>query len=47
MTAVDRITAGLSWEKTAEYVVASNKPDKAVLEASWELGVTVAAGLMG
>ena len=43
--AVDRITAGLGWEKAAEYVIASNKPDKAVLEACWELGATVAAGL--
>ncbi len=44
--AVDRITAGLGWEKVAEYVVASNKPDKAALEACWELGATVAAQLM-
>ncbi|WP_137724841.1 flavodoxin family protein [Prescottella subtropica] len=44
--AVDRITAGLGWEKVAEYVVASNKPDKTVLEACWELGATVAAQLM-
>lgn len=44
--AVDRITAGLGWTKAAEYVIASNKPDKAVLEACWELGATVAAGIM-
>ncbi|MFW0790318.1 flavodoxin family protein [Gordonia sp. CPCC 205333] len=44
--AVDRITAGLGWVKVAEYAVASNKPDKAALEQCWELGATVAAGLM-
>ena len=44
--AVDRITAGLGWEKAAEYVVASNKPDKPVLEACRELGATIAAQLM-
>lgn len=44
--AVDRITAGLGWTKAAEYVIASNQPDKAVLEACWELGATVAAGIM-
>ncbi|GED98193.1 flavodoxin family protein [Gordonia crocea] len=44
--AVDRITAGLGWEKAAAYVVASNKPDKAAVQACWELGATVAAGLM-
>lgn len=44
--AVDSITAGLGWNKAAEYVIASNKPDKAVLEACWELGATVAGQLM-
>lgn len=47
MNAVDRITAGLGWEKAAEYVIASNKPDKAVLEACWELGATISSQLMG
>lgn len=44
--AVDRITTVLGWEKAAEYVIASNKPDKAMLEACWELGATVAARLI-
>jgi len=43
--AVDAITAGLGWEKAAEYVIASNKPTKDDLEACWELGATLAAGL--
>lgn len=44
--AVASITAGLGWVKAADYVIASNKPDKADLERCWELGATVAAGLM-
>ncbi|MCF8588162.1 flavodoxin family protein [Gordonia liuliyuniae] len=47
VNAVDRITAGLGWEKAADYVIASNKPDKEQLDACWELGATVAAGVMG
>lgn len=43
---VDSITAGLGWTKAAEYVIASNKPSKDQLQACWELGATVAAGLM-
>ena len=45
--AVDSITAGLGWVKAAAYVVVSGKPAKGDLEACWELGATVAAGLMG
>lgn len=44
--AVESITAGLGWEKAVEHVVISNKPEKNDLEACWELGATVAAGLM-
>ncbi|GEE02529.1 flavodoxin [Gordonia spumicola] len=47
VTAVDRITTGLGWDKAHEYVIASNKPDKVDLDACWELGATVAARLMG
>lgn len=45
--AVDIITTGLGWTKSADHVVVSNKPDKDDLEACWNLGATVAAGLMG
>ena len=45
--AIDGITAGLAWVKAAEYVVVSGKPDKADLEACWNLGATLAAQLMG
>lgn len=44
--AVGAITGGLGWVKAADYVVASNKPATAELEACWELGATMAAGLM-
>ncbi|MGV0627563.1 flavodoxin family protein [Mycolicibacter minnesotensis] len=45
--AVETITTGLGWVKAADHVVVSGKPGKADLEACWELGATVAAGLMG
>ncbi|MCT7659457.1 flavodoxin family protein [Mycobacterium deserti] len=43
---VDTITTGLGWVKAADYVVVSGKPDKAGVEACWNLGATVAAQLM-
>ncbi|GAC48152.1 flavodoxin family protein [Gordonia aichiensis] len=46
VNAVDRITAGLGWEKAAEYVIVSGPPSKSDLEACWELGASVAAQLM-
>jgi multimeric flavodoxin WrbA len=45
--AIDGITAGLGWQRAAETVVVSGKPDKSDLEACWNLGATVAASLMG
>ncbi|GAA1480498.1 flavodoxin family protein [Gordonia sinesedis] len=45
--AVDSITTGLGWTKAADYVTVSAKPTKDDLDACWELGATVAAGLMG
>ena len=44
--AVEAITTGLGWVKAAETVVVSGKPDKADVEACWELGATIAAQLM-
>ena len=44
--AVDAITTGLGWVKSAEYVVVSGAPVKDELDACWELGATVAASLM-
>lgn len=45
--AVAGITAGLGWVQAAEHVVVSGKPTRHDLEACWNLGATVAAGLMG
>ncbi|MCV7018437.1 flavodoxin family protein [Mycolicibacterium aichiense] len=44
--AVDGIAAGLGWVRAAETVIVSGKPTKDDLEACWNLGATVAAGLM-
>jgi multimeric flavodoxin WrbA len=41
------ITTGLGWVKATETVVVSGKPSKDDIEACWNLGATVAAGLMG
>lgn len=43
---IESITTGLGWEKAAEFVTVTGEPSKADLESCWELGATVAAGLM-
>ncbi|MER7013947.1 NAD(P)H-dependent oxidoreductase [Saccharopolyspora sp. NPDC000359] len=44
--AIRSITTGLSWQQVAEPVVALGAPERDDLAACWELGATVAAGLM-
>jgi len=44
--AVESITTGLAWVKSADHVVLSGKPGKQQLEECWNLGATVAAQLM-
>jgi multimeric flavodoxin WrbA len=44
--AVESITTGLKWQRVAETVSVQGEPGKQDLEACWELGATVAAGLM-
>jgi multimeric flavodoxin WrbA len=44
--AVDTITTGLGWRRAREPVSVLGEPDQSDLEACWELGATVAAGLM-
>jgi multimeric flavodoxin WrbA len=44
--ALTSITTGLGWVRAAETVTVMGKPTKADLEACWNLGATVAAGLM-
>lgn len=43
---VESITTGLGWEKATSHVSATGEPSKEDLETCWELGATVAAGLM-
>ncbi len=40
------ITTGLGWEQAAAAVVVSGPPGKDDLQRCWELGATLAAGLM-
>jgi multimeric flavodoxin WrbA len=44
--AIERITTGLGWRAAAQPVVVTGEPTKADLEACWELGATIAAGLL-
>lgn len=46
LRAIDSITTGLSWRKAAEPVTVLDQPDKQARESCWELGATVAAGLL-
>jgi len=43
--AIESITNGLKWRQVSKPVTVLGKPEKADLEACWELGATVAAGL--
>jgi len=43
---VVRITTGLGWDQAAAAVVISGSPGKDDLQRCWELGATLAAGLM-
>ncbi|SDN39518.1 flavodoxin family protein [Allokutzneria albata] len=43
---VEGITKGMGWGKAAEHVLVSGEPGKDELRACWELGATLAAGLM-
>ncbi|MER6993540.1 NAD(P)H-dependent oxidoreductase [Saccharopolyspora hirsuta] len=44
--AIRSITTGLSWQQVAEPVTVLGAPEKSDLASCWELGATVAAGLM-
>lgn len=43
---IEAVTTGLGWEKTTPTVSVTGEPTKQDLQACWELGATVAAGLM-
>jgi len=42
---IESITTGLGWRRAADPVTLTGEPDKTGVEACWELGATVAAGL--
>ncbi|MFE9773229.1 flavodoxin family protein [Streptomyces sp. NPDC005931] len=44
--AIEAITTGLGWRRAADTVTVTGEPDKAGVERCWELGATLAAGLM-
>lgn len=43
---VERVTTGLGWERATATVVVAGPPDKEDIQRCWELGATLAAGLM-
>jgi multimeric flavodoxin WrbA len=45
LRALDAITTGLGWRRAAQPVTVTGEPGTADIEACWELGATVAAGL--
>ena len=47
VSAVERITTGLSWKRAQPVVEVIGPPDKADLEACWELGAGLGAALLG
>lgn len=47
LRAIEAITTGLGWRRAAQPVVVIGEPAKADLDACWELGATIAAGLAG
>ncbi|MBT2411530.1 flavodoxin family protein [Streptomyces sp. ISL-12] len=44
--ALDTVTTGLGWRRAAPPVTVTGEPGRTDLEACWELGATLAAGLM-
>lgn len=44
--AIESITTGLAWRRTATPVTVTGEPAKSDTQACWELGATLAAGLM-
>ncbi|MGV9255274.1 flavodoxin family protein [Streptomyces sp. NPDC003697] len=42
---IETVTTGLGWRRAAEAVSVTGEPGKADLEACWELGAVLAAGL--
>lgn len=45
VASIERIVAGLAWELAQRPVTVADSPDRADLDACWELGASLAAGL--
>ncbi|MDX3381914.1 flavodoxin family protein [Streptomyces niveiscabiei] len=45
LRALDTITTGLGWKRAVEPVTVTGEPSRRDVEACWELGATLAAGL--
>jgi hypothetical protein len=45
LNAITRIVTGLRWRRVAEPLCVAGAPERADLDAAWELGATLAAGL--
>ncbi|SNX56099.1 NADPH-dependent FMN reductase [Streptomyces sp. TLI_55] len=43
---IEAVTTGLGWRHAADAVTVTGTPDKPDVQACWELGATLAAGLM-
>ncbi len=43
---IETITTGLGWRRAADFVTSTGEPARAGIEACWDLGATLAAGLM-
>ena len=46
LTAIEKIVTGLRWQRAQEPVVVLGPPTKTDLDACWELGASMAAGLV-
>lgn len=46
LAAIEKITTGLGWRQAQEPVIVLGEPDRGDLDACWELGASVAAGLV-
>jgi hypothetical protein len=46
LTGIEKITTGLRWKQAAAPVAVVGQPEKADLDACWDLGATLAATLM-
>ena len=46
LRAIEKIVTGLDWQRVQAPVCVIGEPDRAALDACWELGAAVAAGLV-